>query len=144
MNIWTPSRIIYQINFSVCLDTVYFAKNLLLKTIKKIISGLLFTAENTIQHCSFALMHCSWDMNSARGASQIKKKKKKGKTQTPKRDPNRALIKLVNLLNIIYMIITSLIKNFKCIEGKHLSGIHLGPILWFLHRANLLWWTLEK
>ena len=42
------------------------------------------------------------------------------------------------------MIITSLIKNFKCIEGKHLSGVHLGPILWFLYKANLHWRTLEK
>ena len=33
---------------SMCLDIVYFAKNLLLKTIKIIISELLFTAENTV------------------------------------------------------------------------------------------------
>ena len=51
-------------------------ENLLLKTIKKIVYGLLFAAKNTVQYCSFALMH----MNSARGTGQ-KKKKKKGKTQ---------------------------------------------------------------
>ena len=37
--------------------------------------GLPFAAKNTVQYCSFALMH----MNSARGIGQKKKKKKKAK-----------------------------------------------------------------
>ena len=48
-------------------------ENLLLKTIKKMVYGLPFAAKNTVQYCSFALMH----MNSARGTG--KKKRKEGK-----------------------------------------------------------------
>ena len=43
---------------------------------KNINFRLLFTLT---KHCSFTLIHCLWDMNSARGAS--KNKKKKCKTQ---------------------------------------------------------------
>ena len=69
-------------------------ENLLLKIIKKIIYELLFTAKNIVQHCSFALMHCSCSMNSARGISPKKEKKTKKKKRqneemrTPNRDPN--------------------------------------------------------
>ena len=59
---------------SVYLNTAYFVENN-----KKVISGLLFIAENTVQQCTFALMHCSCPMNSARGAGPIKKKKKGAK-----------------------------------------------------------------
>ena len=65
--------------YSVCLDTTYFTENwkLIAENIKKIIFGLLFITENTVQYCSFALMHCSCSMNNARGVGPSKKKKKK-------------------------------------------------------------------
>ena len=77
---------------SMCLDTVYLAKNwkLITENNKKIISELLFTAENIVHYCSFVLMHCS----CARGAG----KKKRGgggenaEMWTTKRDPNGVLI----------------------------------------------------
>ena len=62
---------------SVYWNTAYFVENN-----KKIISGLLFIAENAVQQCTFALMHCSCPMNSARGAGQKKKKRKKKKKKT--------------------------------------------------------------
>ena len=43
------------------------------------------------KHCSFALMHCSCPMNSARGAGQKKKKKNENANAAMKRVSKRVL-----------------------------------------------------
>ena len=83
--------------YSVCLDTTYLTENwkLIAENIKEIIFGLLFTTENTVKYCSFALMHCSCSMNNVRGVGPPKKKKKRrrqnAETRLPKCNPNGAI-----------------------------------------------------
>ena len=61
---------------SVHLDTVYFTENL---KQKKIIFGLLFTFKITVH---MPILHCSWDMNNARG-TELKQKKKRQTQENP-------------------------------------------------------------
>ena len=62
--------------FMMYLDTAYFAENLLLKTIKKIIFGLLFTPQTLFIYLNALFM--SHEQYKRRG-SKKKKEKKEGK-----------------------------------------------------------------